>query len=217
VRSIVAGILVVVVMVVLVCSASSLVKWAGSTLLILPRAFGLLGAVYTQEIVTLPLDQSPTGVTFPRAERYAVYTSDLDLLEVTASLDHSQAPPWLVIQRETTGQSVPVTYIRRGLMPYDDPRAPGRPVLMFAIDEPGTYALSHPRRNLTVSLVPDRTTGREGLIAAAAVVQLALLAAPVAILLGRPWLERRRSWREHQRQRRAASDAVVRRRAARRP
>jgi hypothetical protein len=102
-------------------------------------------------------------------------------------------------------------------MPYDDPRAPGRPVLMFAIDEPGTYALSHPRRNLTVSLVPDRTTGREGLIAAAAVVQLALLAAPVAILLGRPWLERRRSWREHQRQRRAASDAVVRRRAVRRP
>lgn len=216
VRSIVAGILTVVVLVVLVCSASSVVKWAGSSLLILPRVFGLLESVHGEEIVALPLDQSPTAVTFPRPESYAVYTSDLDLLEITASLSDTQASPWLVVQRAATGESVPVSFVGRGLMPYDDPRAPGRPALVFSIGEAGTYALSHPRRPFAVYLVPDRTTGREGLIAVAAFAQLALLAMPAVILVGRPWLARRRAWREHQRERRQASDAMLHRRAARR-
>jgi hypothetical protein len=47
------------------------------------------------------------------------------------------------------------------------------------------------------------------------VAQLALLAMPFVVLLGRPWLERRRAWRRHQEERRRASDALFQRRARR--
>ena len=210
------GILVVVTLIVFLCSASVIVKWAGTTFLVLPRVVGLLESVRGEEIVALPMDSSPTAVVFPRAERYQVYTSDLELLEIAASLHASDATPWLVVQHAGTSEIIPVSFIGRGLMPYDDPRAPGRPILAFEIAQPGTYALSHPRREMTVSLVPDRTTGKEGLIALAFVAQLALLAGPFALIFGRPWLERRRAWRRHQQERRRASETMLRGRSGRR-
>jgi len=210
------GILVVVTLIVFLCSASVIVKWAGTTFLVLPRVVGLLESVRGDEIVALPMDSSPTAVGFPRAERYQVYTSDLELLEIAASLHASDATPWLVVQRVETGETVPVSFVGRGLMPYDDPRAPGRPILAFEIAQPGTYALSHPRREMTVSLVPDRTTGKEGFIALAFLAQAALLAGPFALIFGRPWLERRRAWRRHQQERRRASETMLRGRSGRR-
>ena len=205
------GILVVVVLVVFLCSASFFVKWTGAAFLVLPRVFGLLDSVRGDEIVTLPMDSSPTAVVFPAPEKYLVYTGDLELLEIAASLQASNATPWLVVQRAATGEAVPVTFVGRGLMPYDDPRAPGRPIMAFEIAQPGTYALSHPRRSLAVSLVPDRTTGKEGLMALTLAAQLALLAAPILLVFGRPWRERRRTWRRHQQERRRASDTMLRR------
>ena len=210
------GILVVVTLIVFLCSASVIVKWAGTMFLVLPRVVGLLESVSGDEIVALPMDSSPTAVGFPRAERYQVYTSDLELLEIAASLHASDATPWLVVQRVETGETVPVSFVGRGLMPYDDPRAPGRPILAFEIVQPGTYALSHPRREMTVSLVPDRTTGKEGFIALAFLAQAALLAGPFALIFGRPWLERRRAWRRHQQERRRASETMLRGRSGRR-
>src|SRR3990172_557528 len=189
-RSIMLGILVVVVLIVSLCSASVIVKWAGATFLVLPRVVGLLESVRGDEIVALPMDSSPTAVGFPRAERYQVYTGDLELLEIAASLHASEATPWLVVQRVETGETVAVSYVGRGLMPYDDPRAPPPPILPFHIAQPLSYALSHPRREMTVSLVPDRTTGKEVLVALAFLAQAALLAGPFAIIFGRPSLER---------------------------
>src|SRR3972149_3097593 len=98
-RSIMLGVLVVVTLIVFLCSASAIVKWAGTTFLVLPRVVGLLESVRGDEIVALPMDSSPTAVGFPRAERYQVYTSDLELLEIAASLHASDATPWLVVQR----------------------------------------------------------------------------------------------------------------------
>jgi hypothetical protein len=135
---------------------------------------------------------------------------------VTDELAAAGAPPWLVVQRAATGETIPVESVARGLLPYDDPRVPGRPVLSFEIVEPGDYALSHPRRALDFYLVPDRTTGREGVIAASLIVQVGLLLVPLMFVFGRPWLERRRSWRAHQRERRSASDEAMRRAAERR-
>jgi hypothetical protein len=209
------GVLVVVLLIVFLCSASVIVKWAGTAFLVLPRVVGLLENVRGDEIVALPMDSSPTAVGFPRVERDQVYTSDLELLEIAASLHASDATPWLVVQRVATGETVAVSFVGRGLMPYDDPRAPGRPILAFEIAQPGTYALSHPRRQMTVSLVPDRTTGKEGLIALAFLAQLALLAGPFALIFGRPWLERRRAWRRHQQERRRASETMLRGRSGR--
>jgi hypothetical protein len=67
-----------------------------------------------------------------------------------------------------------------------------------------------------VDLVPDRTTGKEGLIAAVFLAQLALLALPFLILMCRPWMDRPKMWRKHQQERREASDSILRRRAGRR-
>ena len=214
-RNILLGILVVVVLIVSLCSASVLVKWAGTAFLVLPRVFGVVESVRGHEIVILPLNSSPTAVVFPNPEKYLVYTSDLALLEISANLQASDARPWLVVQHAGTAEIVPVTFLQRGLMPYDDPRAPGRPILAFEIAQPGTYALSHPRQDLAVALVPDRTTGQEGLIALGFLAQLALLAVPIALVFGRPWWDQRRAWRRHQQERRRASETMLRRRTGR--
>jgi hypothetical protein len=215
-RNIGLGVLVFVLLLVLLCSASSMAKWIGTSFLVLPRVLGLVEGIQTEEIVTFPMDTTPTVVIFPRPETYHLYTADLGLLEVAASLDAADSTDWFVVMNGETGETVPVTYVGRGLMPYDEPRRPGRPILRFAIPAAGTYVLSHPRREFDVYFVPDRTTGREGIIAAAFLVQLALLAIPAFLIFGRPWLARRRAWREHQRERRLASEVMLRERARRR-
>lgn len=211
--SIVLGVLIVAVGVSLVCSASALVKWAGMPFLVLPRVLGLLEGVRNDEIVPLPMAASPTAVSFPRADTYSVYLADLSLLEIALVLEQSGSPPFLVIQRADTGESIPVEFVRRGLMPYDEPRVPGRPVFRFEVPQAGSYVLSHPRRSASLYLVPDRTTGRETLIAGAYVIQMTVLAAILYAVLGRSWRERRARWRAHQRERRTASEEIMRRRA----
>jgi hypothetical protein len=210
-RSIAIGVLIVAVGVVLVCSAGSVLKWVSVPFLAVPRALGLIGSVRADEIVTIPLDTTPTVVTFPRPETYAVYVSDLNLLEIALMVEASRAAPWLSVQSAPSGEAVPVETIRRGLMPFDEPRASGRPVYRFAIPAPGTYVLGHPRRMTAMYLVPDRTTGKEGVIVAFFAGEVFLLALPFIIIFGRPWLRRRQAWRAHQRTRREASDAVMRR------
>ena len=214
-RSIALGILIIVIGVVLLCSASSVVKWAGAPFLVLPRVLGILESVRNDEIVAVPMAAPPTAVTFPRAESYAVYVSDLSLLEITNQLIESGSPPWLVVQRAATGESIAVKLVERGLLPYDEPRAPGRPALTFEILEPGVYAFSHPGREFAFYLVPDRTTGREAVIVASFGIQLALLALPLFLVFGRPWLDRRRRWQAHQRERRMASELALRQAAER--
>jgi hypothetical protein len=217
IRDILLGMLIAAVCLGLLFSASSVVKWLGAPFLIIPRALGIIGTFAPYEIVELPLGSSPTGVTFPAAESYAVYVSDLRLLEVAAVISGSAAPPWLVLQREDTGESVPVEAIDRGLSPFDEPRVPGRPIYRFTIEEPGTYAVSHPHSVSSAYLVPDRITGKESRLAVAALIQLALLAVPVLWVFLPRYMERRRRWRAHQRERRAATEHVRRRQAARRP
>lgn len=209
------GVLLGVMLLMLLCSASSAVKGAGALLLVLPRAAGLLETVRAEEIAVVPMDSSSTAVTFPFADAYHVYVADLNLLEIAEALERSESAPWLVVHRADTGESVPVEFTGRGLMPYDDPRVPGRPVFRFVISDPGAYVLSHPRRPVQVYLVPDRTTGRESTILLVSVGQLGIAGFAVGLGFGRPYFERRRRWREHQAQRRAATEEVLRRRRQR--
>ncbi|HSR48404.1 MAG TPA: hypothetical protein VLL77_10530 [Anaerolineales bacterium] len=214
-RSIVVGILLGVVLVVVICSASSVVKWVGAPFLVVPRVLGILEPVRGNEIVTVPMGSPPTAVTFPRPDTYAIYIADVPLLETTNTMIDVDAAPWLVIQRADTGETIPVEYIDRGLIPFDEPRVPGRPVMRIEVPAAGTYVMVHPRRGFSFYLVPDRVSGKEALIVLLILAQLALLSIPLLVIYGRPWLARRRRWREHQRERREASDAVLRRRANR--
>lgn len=215
VRSIALGVLIGAALVIALCSASSIVKWIGASFLVLPRVVGIVEPVRGDEIVSVPMGSPPTLVTFPRADTYAVYLSDLPLLETTNLMIEVGAQPWLVLQRADSGEAIPVSFVERGLIPFDDPRAVGRPVLRFEIPEAGTYLMVHPRRPFSFQLVPDRVTGKEGLLVATTLAQLALLSLPLLFVYGRPWLARRRRWQAHQRERRRASDEVMRRRPRR--
>jgi len=179
------GIALFVALLILVCSLSQGVKWAGAVLLFLPERLGLAGPVHRVEVTPLDMQVSPLQITFPDAQAYHVYTSDYDLLVISDELARSEAPAWLTVIRSGTDSRVPVTILRRGLMPYDSPLAAGRPVLAMQIEEPGSYVLDFPTRKATMTLVPDRTTGREAAIFTAFAVQLALAAAPFAVALYR--------------------------------
>jgi hypothetical protein len=215
-RNILLGLLSALAFVVLLLSAPSAVKWLGAPFLVLPRALGLIGSYGPHEIVEIPLGSPPTAVTFPHGETYVVYVSELRLLEASDTIAASGAPPWLVIQRVDSGRPVPVEPIDRGLIPFDEARVAGRPVYRFTIDEAGAFAFSHPRSLTSIYFVPDRISGKEGLLTGTTLAQLALLSIPIWLRFGPSWLERRRSWRAHQQERRAATERVRRGQAAQR-
>ncbi len=185
VRTIGLGIGLFVVLLILVCSLSQGVKWAGVALLFLPERLGLAEPVHRAEVTPIDMQTSPLQVSFPEAQAYHVYTSDYELLVISDELARSDAPAWLTVIRSETGARVQVAILGRGLMPYDSPLAAGRPVLAMQIEHAGSYVLDFPTRKATMTIVPDRTTGREAAIFAAFAVQLAVLAAPLAVALYR--------------------------------
>jgi hypothetical protein len=182
-RTIGFGIAAFVVLLLALCSLSQGVKWFGSVLLFVPERLGLVRTVRPAEVLTLEMSRSPTQVMFARAGLYQVYTSDYDLLVISDQLATSEAPPWVSITRVGTGPPVLVTYIQRGLLPFDTPHASGRPVLEITVTDPGSYMLDYPTRKATMSLAPDYATGHESLIYAAFAVQIFLLALPFGWLL----------------------------------
>lgn len=185
------GIAIFVLVLVALCSLSQGVKWAGSALLYLPEQLGLVRTVRPGEVFNFDMTRSPVKVNFARAGLYQVYTSDYDLLVISDQLAQSDSPPWITITNVNGGAPASVSHITRGLLPYDTPQAPGRPVIEVQISEPGEYQLDYPTRPAEISMVPDYSTGHEALIYTAFAVQLLILALPVAILLYR---REQRNW-----------------------
>lgn len=164
-RSILLGILATVVLMLLFALLGDIVKWAGAAMLFLPARLGLLHQVRADEIQAVDFSLSLTQVFFPQAGQYALYASDYDLLVITDTLLEAGGLPWLVIL-SPGGERLPVTFIQRGLRPYDTPLAKGRPIYTFTIPSAGVYTLSHPTRPLvTVYLVRDYVSGQESFYA----------------------------------------------------
>jgi hypothetical protein len=195
------GIAVFVLLLIALCSLSQGIKWAGSVLLFIPERLGLVHTVHPAEVFEFDMNRSPSQVAFTRAGLYQVYTSDYDLLVISDQLAQSDAPPWITITEVGSDAPVVVTYITRGLLPYDTPHTSGRPVLEVQIPEPGDYVLDYPTRPAEMSMVPDYVTGHEALIYTAFAVQLLILALPFAILLYR---REQRTWQQS-REKRARS------------
>jgi hypothetical protein len=190
------GIALFALFLIALCSLSQGVKWAGSVLLFIPERLGLVHTVHPAEVFEFDMTRSPAQLTFTRAGLYQVYTSDYDLLVISDQLAQSGSPPWITVTKAGSDAPVAVTYITRGLLPYDTPHASGRPVLEFQIPEPGNYALDYPTRQAEMSMVPDYVTGNEALIYTTFAAQLLILALPVAILLYR---REQRAWqRSHE-------------------
>jgi hypothetical protein len=141
---------------------------------------------------TVEMADSPTIVRLLQPGLYAVYVDDYDLLSVTDSLINANGNPWLKVKALDNGEKIPAAFIDRSLRLYDTPYARGRPVINFVITRPGAYELTHPRRNVTVSIVPDYTTGHETLVTFIYLVQIALLVGIVVFF----WRRRTRTERE---------------------
>jgi hypothetical protein len=156
----------------------------------------------------ISLTNPQATIRIPKPGRYAVYTGDLDLLERIGLV----AKPLLTVVSQPAGLAVELSFVRRGLRPYDTPRAKGRPVYRFAIEQPGFYQVTYLGRSIAavVSIAPDYSTGRESTITLAYVLQAVLL----ALLPGAVYYRRRKARRslekQLQQQKRMAMDRFVR-------
>lgn len=174
-RSIVLGIALVVVLLVLLCSLSQVVKWVGTAFLYLPARLGIVRLVTADEAIPVDLSTQGNTIQIKVPGRYEVYADNADLLILTDTMSASGALPWLKMTRVSTGALVPIEYVTRGLLPYDTPVVPGRPVFTVEIARPGEFQLTHTVRRATIWYVPDYTTGNESRFVGVMAVQVLVL------------------------------------------
>jgi hypothetical protein len=174
-RNILVGILIFVGIILIFSSLGNLVKTTGHILMIVPSQMGFYPLTPADDIVQVNLNSNSTDLTFTHAGTYQVFASDYDLLSITMQLEQSQGTPWLVVHSKSSGTSIPIDYVKRGLRPYDTPYAAGRPIFSLVIPNPGTYQLNHPSRPASIYFVPDETTNHAGTIYLSIVVEIALV------------------------------------------
>jgi hypothetical protein len=199
--------LVLIVLVFVFINLGVVIKILGAGLMVVPSALGIVHQVGPQEVFTYDLRTNPTMVGIGQPGRYAVYAYDYDLLTTSDQIDSSGAPPWITLESQATGEKVPVAFVKRGLRPYDTPLAKGRPALSFVITQPGIYIMRHPARLSVVSIVRDYVTGKERLLTAVLLIEIALVSAPVSVPLLRRYLARRQARRRSQQETRQRADA----------
>jgi hypothetical protein len=162
--SILLGIALFVIALVAFLRLSDVVKYAGAALMYVPAKVGLIDMVMPKDVIPLPLEENPSLVTIPSPGNYILYLNNYDLLVVHDAVVVGNSRPWLRIQPENLDTDLNVTLIGRGLTWFDTPFAPGRPVVAFKIDQPGTYRFIHSARPDTAYIVPDTLTGQESRI-----------------------------------------------------
>lgn len=184
------------------------VKAAGALLYWLPARLGLVQQAQAADVWRHDLQTLPEGLQFSAAGRYMVYTADYDLLVISATLRDAQDRTWLVLTEASTGRRADAQWVERGMRMYDSHLAPGRPVFSVEIPRPGTYRMEAPHRPAEIAIVRDYVTGNEARISFIFAAELALLASPLAVLYGRPYLRQWLSSRAAQRARREEVDAA---------
>ncbi len=199
-RAMLAGIAIAIIAMMLVCSLGAVLKIVGAPFLFIPGALGIIQTVGPEDVRTVAMAESPTIVRLMQSGLYAIYVDDADLLTLTDAMINASGSPWLKVKALDNGEAIRVTFIERGMRLYDTPYASGRPVINFAITRPGAYELTHPRRNISVSIVPDYTTGNETLLAFIYLIQIAVVAG-IAVIF---WRRRTRAEREVDRTQREA-------------
>jgi hypothetical protein len=187
--AIIAGVILFVILVGLVCSLSTTVKVLGYGLLYLPSRLGWVEVPGPKSIHRLDLVTTPQDVYFDQAGSYLAFTSNYDLLSISMELEKSPTVSWFRVADASTGYPAQVEFVTRGLMPYDTPFAQGRPVVRFTIDKPGQYELQFPTPpGASLDIVPDTTTGKEWLI-------WLIYLGEVGVVFGIPGWFSVRSWR----------------------
>ena len=174
ISSIVIGIALVIVAFLAFLRLPDIVKFTGAILLYVPAKVGLIEMVTPKDVIPLPLADNPSSIKIPSPGQYLLYLNNYDLLVIHDASVARNSKSWIKIQAENLDTEVEITLIGRGLAWYDTPFAPGRPVVSFKIDQPGTYQVVHPTRSDIANVVPDTITGKESLLTFLALVEIAL-------------------------------------------
>jgi hypothetical protein len=205
-RDIFLAVVALVILIVAFINLGAVVKVVGAGLMVIPSVLGIVQQVSPDEVFAFDLSRPPTTVAIGQPGRYAVYAYDYDLLAVTDQLEQSGHAPWITLESQITNEPVPVAFVKRGMRPYDTYLAKGRPVLSFVITRPGTYAMVHPARKVTIAIVRDYITGNEPTLALAYLVQIGLVIIPLAFILARRRLTRHEARKLAQRETRERAD-----------
>lgn len=173
--AILAGVITFIILLIAFFTLSQVVKSVGNVFLFLPDKLGIIQTVKRTEIAEVNMSHPPTNLYFDKPGLYTVYTNDYDLLIINDELIKHKMDPWLEINEISSGTSVKVDYVERGLRIYDTPLAKGRPIHTFSIENPGTYEIGHLTKPVSIYFLPDYMTGNEDLIAISFLGQLAIL------------------------------------------
>jgi hypothetical protein len=177
--------------------SAEIVKLIGSPLLFLPERMHLIDNLHAGDITRIDLDGKLEMVfDFMQPGLYAIYTANTSLLLSTnARVDEGKLPTIHVVEANG-GNEIPIYYFQRGLRIFDTRFARGRPILGFHIERPGRYVLLSPSIEATIFLVPDYTTGKEGLLTLAFLIQVGIIFTPIAFLFYRQYRKQRDRMRQ---------------------
>lgn len=182
-RSIFLGIALAILLLIGLCRIGDLVKYAGVGLLWLPSQLGLVDQVKPEQVQIFDLQTKNNAWQVVQPGRYAVYTANDRLLEMSSMLETS-GETWLEITA-ADGTPLQVDPVSRGLGIMDSPFAPGRPVYTVAVANAGLYSLVHPHPVAQMAIVPDYVTGHELVIYLVLGLELLVITGLIAILFRR--------------------------------
>jgi hypothetical protein len=184
--AIIFGILAAFILLIMILSLADVVKWIGAAFLFIPDQLGMVDTVKRSEVYEIDLSAEERILPVETPGKYAVFTSDYDLLTIAQALgDTNSSSTWLKLIDPATGDVQALQSISRGLRPYDTPLAEGRPIFIFEVEKPVTFDITASRRPASIFVVPDYTTGKEPLIIFAYILELAIIVIVLGMIIGR--------------------------------
>jgi len=197
------------------------VKFVGAPFLFIPEKLGLIEHVSREEIQRVSLLEANPTVRIEKPGRYTVYSGDSNL----QLAKESAMVPWLKVQIQSSGEMIPVYFVERGLRAYDSPLVRGRPLFVIEAPESGIYQISAGLGDDgaqtvgffglfsrlgdapgMISVVPDTTSGKEGIITRFFFIEVGLIAGPPGFICFRKYGRDRRSKKTIQIEKRRQSE-----------
>ena len=159
-------------------------KMIGYYFLLIPARLGLVQLAAPSEIWRVDLrTATQVRIVLERPGLYAAYSLDTEILTRADRACQDGFAPWFHVQLETTGETIPLSCVARGMALYDTPFAAGRPFYTFEVRTPGKYLVQYSHAQGVLYIVPDYTTGHEAAIVAIYVVEFLILLIPPGLVI----------------------------------